>query len=201
LLGLPILVTKLRAKMQGAEISFKEALGINIRKNSKKSLFKALALTQNENVNLQLVDLEAHLLAGGNPLIVVQTLIKHKDNKDVNFQMLTALDIMGKNIEEIIKNGTEKHTITIKDLDFRTFKIDLWAEFKYGISIAFKDENELGNGIQGRIEEKLTSVAMDWTSNDPISSQNFIRNNILNTEYWEKVLGVQLIQQNLILKK
>ncbi|MGQ1788553.1 flotillin-like FloA family protein, partial [Saccharicrinis sp. GN24d3] len=201
LLGLPILVTKLRAWKHGANISFKEALGINVRKNSKKKLFKALALTQKQNLDLKLSDLEAHLLAGGDPQKVVQTFIDNKDKKGVTYQILTALDIMGKDINEVIHKGTEIHTLTIKDLDFRTFKIDLWAEFKYGIGIAFWEEGTNSNGIQEKIKEKLTAVAMDWTSTDPISSQNFIRNNILNTEYWENVLGVQLIQQNLMLKK
>ncbi|WP_066633803.1 flotillin-like FloA family protein [Labilibacter marinus] len=201
LLGLPILVTKLRAKVHGADISFKEAFGLNMRRTSKKSLFKALALTQKYDLDLKLPDLESHHLAGGNTKKVVERFIKHKDKKGVTYQMLTALDIMGKDIDDAIQKTIEIHTITINDLDFRTFKIDIWAKFKHGIGVAFWDEVAKNNGIQERIQEKLSMVAKDWTSTDPISSQNFIRNNILNSEYWESVLGVQLIQQKLILKK
>ncbi len=201
LLVLPIQVTKLRAKRHGADISFKEALGINVRKNSKKKLFVALALIQKQNLNLNITDLEAHLLVGGDPQKVVQAFINNKDKKGVTYQTLTSLDIIGKDIDKAIQKGTEIHTLTIRDIDFRTFRIELWAEFKYGINVAFGDEVVMSNGIQERILEKLTLVANDWTSNDAISTQNFIRNNILNTECWENVLGVQLIQQKLILKK
>jgi hypothetical protein len=201
LLGLPILVIKLRAKVNGADISFKEALGLSIRQTSKKSLFKALALIQKNNLNLTLADLETHHLAGGNAQKVVESLILYKEKKGVTYQMLTALDIMGKDIDEAIQKTTEIYTITINDLDFKTFKINLWAEYKNGIGVAFWTDDEKSNSIEENIKEKLTAVAKDWTSTDPISSQNFIRNNILNTEYWERVLGVQLIQQKLILKK
>ena len=201
LLTLPILVTKLRAKRHGAAISFKEAFGLNMRHTNRKKLFKALALTQKQNLNLKLADLETHLLAGGNPQKVVETFVENKDKIGITFQIITALDIMGKNLDEAIQKTTEIHTLTIKDLDFKTFKIDLWAEFKHGIGVAFWDESVKCDRIQERIEEKLTMVAKDWTSTDPISSQNFIRNNILNTEYWENVLGVQLINQSLIVKK
>ncbi|WP_430813858.1 flotillin-like FloA family protein [Carboxylicivirga sp. RSCT41] len=201
LLGLPLLVTILRAKAQGANISFKQALGLNFRKTNKKNLFKALALTQNNKLDLELVDLEAHLLAGGNTYKVIQTLIKHQDKKDFTFQMLTALDLAGKDIEDAVLKTTEIHTLSINDLDFKSFKINLWAEYKHGMAAAFGAFDEQNNSIEEKVKEKLTAVARDWTSTDTIASQNFIRNNILNTEYWERVLGVQLIQQKLILKK
>nr|WP_321406450.1 flotillin-like FloA family protein [uncultured Carboxylicivirga sp.] len=200
-LGLPILVTKLRAKGKGANISFKEAIGLNFRHTNKKELFKALALIQNNNLDLKLADLEAHHLAGGNTQKVVESFLKNKDQKGITYQMLTALDIMGKDIDEAIQKTTEIHTLTINNIEFRTFKVDLWAEYKHGIRVAFENEDAKSNGIEDRVKEKLTAVARDWTSSDPIASQNFIQNNILNTEYWEIVLRIQLIQQKLIFKK
>ncbi len=194
-------MTKLRAKVNGAEISFIDALGFNIRHTSKKGLFKSIGLIQKNNLNLKIADLEAHHLAGGNTVKVVESLLAHKDKFGVTYQMLTALDIMGKDIDEAIQKTMQIHTFTIKDIDFKTFKIDLWAEYKHGIGVALWNENVKSNRIEEKIKEKLTVVANDWTSTDPISSQHFIRNNILNTEYWERVLGVQLIQQELIVKK
>ncbi|MEZ4886837.1 MAG: flotillin-like FloA family protein [Chitinophagales bacterium] len=198
LFALPLLVTKFKAAQKSANLTLKEALLLTIRKTAKPSLFQVIAIVQQYGLNITIAELEAHLLSSGNPQQVVAVLAKNQENPEATFQLLTILDLAGENLEEAVQKAEKIYQITISCLQVNDFEINYNAKFKYGLSRWFSHQEE--KKIEQQIRETLTGFAANWTSKSPTQTKSFIHTMVLNNKYWDKIIGVQLIEQNIILK-
>ena len=128
----------------------------------------------------------------------MEVLVKSPNNPEVTFQSLSALDLTGKDLELVINNVEKIHHISIKDFPLNSFKLDYKANYKLGIYSVFGDSDPIS--LEQKITDKLKSFASNWESDDYLNTQNFLQSNIINNEYWERVLNVQLIDQTFQVK-
>lgn len=199
ILGLPLLIIKLKASKCEAQITFKEALGFYLRKTARKSVFRAIAISQYEQLGISAIDLEIHFLAGGNPELLIKALSKYRNHKVVNFQMLAALDLSNNNFEEVIEKGINEQKLVIIDHPIRNFQVSVFATFFFGLGIGFKTTNN--EDVENSIKKKLDQFGLNWESNELSKTKQFIEKGVLNDDYWNKVLCLNLAQQKIQLNK
>lgn len=192
----PVLIVKIKASRYAAKITLKEAFSIYNSKNAKAKLFKALAIVQQTKLDIPLMKLETHLLAGGDPEAVAKVLADNRDNSSINFMKLAALNHAKKDLQEFVRQGEEKNKIVISGINTEHFSIEYFAVYKIGHQFAFGDFDQIEEKIRGKLERFFNS----WDSSDSLYTRNFIFSNILNNEYWEEVLKVNLIEQDLHFK-
>lgn len=198
LILIPLLIIKAKARLNTANITLKDSWKLYLRKSARKPIFQALAIAQKSNLPITLEQIETHWFASGDPVKLMTALANNLDNSELTFQNLSAIDLAGKDIEQAIILGQTTYEVEIKDFPVNSFRLDYQANYKLGIYSVFGDSDP--TTLKQKVVEKLNSFASTWDSNDPINTQNFLRTNILNTEYWERVLNAQLIDQTLQIK-
>lgn len=86
------------------EISFIERLGMRLRKTPVKLISRNYELAKKNQIDVQVHQLEAHYLAGGNVDSLIQALILTKNaGKEIAFNRLVAVDLAGKDVIEVVK--------------------------------------------------------------------------------------------------
>lgn len=195
---IPLLIIKAKASMNSASVTLGDAWKLYLHKSARKPIFHALSIAQKNDLPITLEQIETHWFASGDPIKIMNVLANNSENKELTFQILSAIDLTGKDVEQLINAGNITHTVDIKNFRIKSFWFDYQANYKLGLFSAF-NENDSTTPDQ-KIREKLNSFALTWDSNDPIKIQNFLRTNILTTEYWERVLNAQLIDQNIHVK-
>ncbi|WP_020531543.1 flotillin-like FloA family protein [Flexithrix dorotheae] len=197
--GLPLFIIKLKASRNGAKITFKDAFAFYSRRTARKTIFKAIAISQSEGLNIPIIKLETHFLAGGNPELILKALTKYRNHKVINFQMLAAQDLANKNLEEIIEKGINEHKIVIDDFPIRHFQIHLTAVFFFRLGVGYKITQI--EQVENEIKQILKQFGLNWDSEELNKTQKFIESNVLNEEYWENTLCLNLVEQKINLKK
>ena len=88
---------KIKANELGVDISWRQVLGQRLRNTMTVDILEAASLAIKENLNIDLVKLETHKLAGGDPLKVINEIIECKRRgQSLEFNLATALDLAGK---------------------------------------------------------------------------------------------------------
>lgn len=83
---------------------FRDLVGMRLRKVNPHIIVKNQITATKAGLNLELPELEAHFLAGGNVYKVVQALISaNKANLDLSFKQATAIDLAGRDVFEAVK--------------------------------------------------------------------------------------------------
>ncbi len=195
---IPLLIIKAKATMNSANISLNDSWKLYVRKTARKPIFQALSIAQKNNLTVTLEQIETHWFANGDPVKLMNALASNANSKEITFQSLSAIDLAGKDIEEAIISSHKMYTVSIKAFRIKTFRVDYHAKYRLGLYSAFGDSDP--KFFEENIIEKLNSFAATWDSNDPVITQNFLLTNILNTEYWERVLNAQLIDQDVQIK-
>ena len=92
-LGLaPLLIYIARADGLGAKITLMQAFQLLSRQITDKEFLKAVALDQTNNLKIGITRLETHLLAGGDPLAVMEALLLAKEmGMEFDFGQLSAI--------------------------------------------------------------------------------------------------------------
>ena len=198
LILIPLFVIKMKASMNSARITLNDAWKLYLRKSARKTIFQALSIAQNNNLPISLEQIETHWLAGGDPFKVLTELSINSSNQDVNFNILSAIDLTGRDIKETLSTANKMHSFELKDFPINSFKLDYIAKYKRGFYGAFDEEDT--SELENKLSEKFRAFASTWDSIDPINTQQFLLTNTLNTEYWEKVLKAQLIDQKVTVK-
>lgn len=192
---IPLLIIMGVAMYHSAKISLKDAWKLYLKKSIAKPIFQALAIAQKNNLPISLEQIEAHWLASGKPVKLMNVLASHPKNQEVTFESLSVIDLAGKDIEQAISSSQIIHEIHIKGYPLNLFKLDYHANYKLGLYSVFHEHGS--KNFENKIVKKLDSFSSSWDSNDPIYTKNFIQTNILTTEYWEKILHTQLINHSL----
>lgn len=195
---IPLLIIKARAKINSAEITSADAWKLYLRKSARKPVFQALSIAQLNNLPITLDQIETHWLATGNPAKLMAALAENYENRDVTFQNLAAIDLAGKDIGEAIKSSKKIFEVSVREFPLKAHRLDYSAKYKFGLFSVFGDADP--KVLEQKVREKLSSFSKTWDSQNPIKTRDFIQTNILNTEYWEKVLNAQLIDQTVHIK-
>ena len=100
----PLFYLKNKADGLGAEITWMQAFQLLSRQSTDKEFLKSLALDQENNLQIGITQLETHLIAGGDPLIVVEALLIAKEiGMELDFGQLSSIELRGKNPLEAVE--------------------------------------------------------------------------------------------------
>jgi hypothetical protein len=196
----PIYFAKYRAKSFGLELSKEEASYVQKGFCLQKEFLKgAKAILDLKPIPIE--KLVTHHLAGGNLQNISNGIIElQKRQKEVNFNDLSAIDLMGKDLKYEIENSGLENSIEINGLTNGKLTINYKANFKcnFPYSVWFEDPSE---NLTPRINDKLNTFLRTWEETDVFKTESFIRQNILPINFWERELGGALVSQEIKVKK
>ncbi|MCK5834302.1 MAG: flotillin-like protein FloA [Lentisphaeria bacterium] len=119
-----------RAMVSGARVRYIELIGMSLRKVPASLIIEALIrLKKSGLMDITLNDLEAHYLAGGNVLAVVNALIAaDKAEIPLHFKRATAIDLAGRDVLEAVRTSVNPKVIDVPAADSIRKTIDAVAK-------------------------------------------------------------------------
>ncbi|MBP7829807.1 MAG: flotillin-like protein FloA [Kiritimatiellae bacterium] len=127
----------IRAAMSGARVSLFNLVGMKLRRVPPTLIVDARIRMVKAGMDLQTDPLEAHYLAGGNVINVVQALIAaDKANIDLSFQRAAAIDLAGRDVYDAVRTSVNPKVIDCPDPAKGTAMLDAVA--KDGIRLLVK---------------------------------------------------------------
>ncbi len=197
----PVLINIVKAKKMGFWLSFNEAMGLTFRKSFNNNLIEAYSLSRSNKLGITLIDLEVHMLANGNPLKSIQSLLYAKEkNVQISWEEITIADLTDKDVFKIIDTASEIFKVKINNIVHRSsnnkqLKVVYQGEFNVSYKAAFFDTLN-----KSKIEKEILPVIskyLDYSTNeDLVSSSKIIVETIINVRFWES-RGLSLISQSL----
>jgi uncharacterized protein YqfA (UPF0365 family) len=129
--------TWIRALTSGAHVSFFTLLAMTLRRVPPKLIVDARIRLVKSGLDLETDAIEAHFLAGGNVLAVVNALIAaDKANIPLTFQRAAAIDLAGRDVYEAVRTSVHPKVIDCPDPAKGTMMLDAVA--KDGIRLLVK---------------------------------------------------------------
>ena len=102
----------IQALSSKANISFMALIGMRLRKIPPKLIVEAKINAIKAGINIDTNMLEAHYMAGGNIIRVVQALIAaNKANMELTFNECTAIDLAGRDVREAVQMSVNPKVI------------------------------------------------------------------------------------------
>jgi uncharacterized protein YqfA (UPF0365 family) len=127
----------IRAWMSGARVSLFNLLGMKLRRVPPTLIVDARIRLVKAGLDLDTDPLEAHYLAGGNVINVVQALIAaDKANIELSFQRAAAIDLAGRDVYDAVRTSVNPKVIDCPDPAKGTTMLDAVA--KDGIRLLVK---------------------------------------------------------------
>jgi uncharacterized protein YqfA (UPF0365 family) len=106
----------LRAVLSDAHVSFASLIGMSLRKVSPSVIVDTRIMAIKAGLNVSTNDLEAHYLAHGNVVRVVQALIAaNKANIPLTFARAAAIDLAGRDVLEAVQTSVNPKVIDAPD--------------------------------------------------------------------------------------
>lgn len=106
----------LQAALSGASVSFGALVGMRLRRVNPSTIVLSRINAVKAGLNLSILDLESHYLAGGNVVRVVQALIAaSKANIQLTFKQATAIDLAGRDVLEAVRTSVHPKVIDCPD--------------------------------------------------------------------------------------
>ena len=102
----------LQALLSNAPVSIFSLIGMSLRKVNPNIIVTARITAAKAGLDVDTSDIEAHYLAGGNVIRVVQALIAaNKANLNLNWKRATAIDLAGRDILEAVQASVKPKVI------------------------------------------------------------------------------------------
>lgn len=106
----------LQAFTSGARVSFINIILMRLRKISPSVIVESRIMAEKAGLRISTDELEAHYLAGGNVVRVVQALIAaNKANINLTFQRCTAIDLAGRDVLDAVRTSVSPKVIDCPD--------------------------------------------------------------------------------------
>jgi hypothetical protein len=200
LINLPVFVIMIIAKLYKVKLSYREIWKLYRLKVADKSFLKSVAKFQEKNIPVSVEMLVVHKLSGGNLENCVEGLIYAKENNlETDFLSVSAFDLAGKNVKESFLDANQIYEIKLRNLTNGKISIVYFVNYKYEFPSVFVEKN--CEKVKEKIERKLSTFLESWSNTDTFETEEMIRKNILNTDFWEGNLKIILITQNFIIRK
>lgn len=192
----PVYFAKHRAKTFGLDLTIEEA---NIVKRNfciKKEFFEGVKGIWEQH-KIPIEKLANHYLASGNLSNIQEGITELKRrNKNVDFSILSAIDLTGNNLKSEIIACDIEWLLKTSELENDSLIISVEAKYKYDFPESIWADKQ-PEKIQRKIEEKLVRFLISWEHSDPSKTEQFLRDNILNIDFWETEIKVVLVHQNI----
>ncbi len=192
----PIYFAKYRAKKIGLELTMEEAEIVQKSFCIKKEFFEGVKGVWGQH-KIPIEKLANHYLASGN-LYNIQEGIKELKirNRNIEFIILSAIDLSGKNLKSEIIACDQEQLVQTKEQENDSLKISIAAKYKFGFPESIWADKQ-PEQIKRMIEEKISKFLNSWENSEQLKTDQFLRENILNIDFWEKELRVVLVQQDI----
>lgn len=194
ILYLPLQVIK-RAKKYNVQITLYDACLMGIRKTASPKVFQAISEAQKHAINLSLSDLEVHLIAGGDPVNVVKTLIKYKSYAEISPKQVFAYDLSKMDFDAFASQLIKTHSVNLTDIAFSVFKIDYKAIFKLSPDSPLL--NSVSDHVEHIVKHRLEQLSGAWNSADRQYTEIFLKTQVFNDFFWNQEIKAKLISQKL----
>lgn len=196
----PVYFAKYRAKTFGLSLTIEEAEIVQKNFCIKKEFFEGVKGIWKEH-KIPIEKLANHYLASGNLYNIQEGIKELKNrNRNIDFNILSAIDLAGKDLKSEIIACDNDWLLKTNELENDSLKLLLEAKYKFGFPESIWADKQ-PEEIQRNIEEKIARFLNSWENSEPLKTEQFLRENILNIDFWEKELRVILIQQNIISTK
>jgi hypothetical protein len=192
----PVYFARHRAKTFGLDLTIEEAEIVQKSFCIKKEFFEGVkGIWKLHKIPIE--KLANHFLASGN-LSNIQEGIKElkSRNRNVDFNILSAIDLAGRDLKSEITACDHEWLLKTNELENDSLKLILEAKYKFGFPESIWADKQ-PEEIQRKIEEKIARFLNSWENSEPLKTEQFLRENIMNIDFWEKELRVVLIQQNI----
>ena len=161
-----------KAMISKVPISMTKLLAMKMRKVDLNNVVVAYITAKKSGLELDITDLETHVLAGGNIDNVVRAMIAaDKANLNLSLQLAMALDLAGKDVPQVVKNcivpkivETPQVTAIAKDGYQITVRASITMLTNIKRVIGGADENT----ISLRVAESLSSTIGSATTHDAV---------------------------------
>lgn len=130
-----------RALVSGARVSMLELIGMKLRKVPASVIVNSRIQATRAGLNISQVEMESHLLAGGDvPRVITSMIAASKANIDLPWKTATAIDLAGRDILEAIQTSVNPKVIDVPSAAMGRSTIDAVAK----------------NGIQLKVKARVT---------------------------------------------
>lgn len=105
------------ALVSGAHISMTRLVGMKLRKVDYKLIVNTYIMARKGGIELEVVDLETHFMAGGNVDRVVKALIAaNSAGLDLSVELAKAIDLAGSDVHEAVETCVTPKIIEVNDV-------------------------------------------------------------------------------------
>jgi uncharacterized protein YqfA (UPF0365 family) len=130
-----------RAFFSGAKVSFKELIGMRLRKIDAQTIVLSRIQAIRAGLAVAQDEMESHLLAGGDVDRVIRAMIAaNKANIDLSWKTATAIDLAGRDILEAVQTSVNPKVIDVPNPALGRMTIDAVAK----------------NGVQLKVKARVT---------------------------------------------
>ena len=190
-----------RALVSGAHVSMGRLAGMKMRKVDYKKIVDIYIISQKAGLNIPIVELETHLMAGGNIEAVVDALIAaHSAKLDLPLETAKAIDLAGRDVVQAVKTSVTPRVIKttwIEALAKNGIQVKAMAQ----VTLKAKLDKQLGTAdtetILARVGEGIvTAIGKANTHTEIVSNPSIISKTILadhldkNTAY--EILSIDI---------
>ena len=182
-----------QAWMSGAKVSLFKLLGMKLRKVPPSLIVGARIQLVKAGIELDTDPLEAHYLAGGDVLMVVNALIAaDKANIDLTFQKACAINLAGRDVYDAVRTSVNPKVIDCPDPAKGTTMLDAVA--KDGIRLLVKARvtvrTNLARLVGGATEETIiarvgqgivSAIGSSATYKDVLENPDHISRKVLDS--------------------
>ncbi len=185
---LPRIIIKQKAKAYRIKIDLTQAAFLQKSQCANKEFFKNVrAIWDIETIAIE--QLASHVLASGNLTNIKNGITQLKSqNLDINFSILSAIDLTNRDIKTEVEKSKEIKTISVNGIRNNYLTIEYEITFRNGFpnSVWSDKTNETRKKL---LKNKLETFVTGWNESDPFKTEHFIRENILTSVYLEKEIG------------
>lgn len=182
-----------RAWMSGARVSLFNLLGMKLRSVPPTLIVDARIRAVKAGLDVGTEDLEAHYLAGGNVINVVQALIAaDKANIDLTFKRAAAIDLAGRDVYDAVRTSVNPKVIDCPDPSKGTTMLDAVAKdgirllVKARVTVRANLERLVGGATEDTIVARVgqgivSAIGSSATYKDVLENPDHISRKVLNS--------------------
>ena len=173
-----------RALASGAYVSMMRLIGMKMRKVDYKKLVDIYIISQKAGLDIPIVELETHLMAGGNIEKVVDALIAaHSAKLDLSLEMAKAIDLAGRDVVEAVKASVTPKVVRTNWIEAMA-KNGIQVKAMAQVTLKAKLDRQIGTAdtetILARVGEGIvTAIGKANTHTEIISDPSIISKTIL----------------------
>ena len=190
-----------RALVSGAHVSMMRLIGMKMRKIDYKKIVDIYIVSQKAGLEIPIVELETHLMAGGNIEKVVDALIAaHSAKLELPLEMAKAIDLAGRDVVEAVKTSVTPRVIKTNWVEALA-KNGIQVKAVAQVTLKAKLDRQIGTAdtdtILARVGEGIvTAIGKANTHTEIVSNPSVISKTILadhldkNTAY--EILSIDI---------